>query len=117
MTQESRIHIEGLKPGDVALLRDVAESAAESAVHKTFIAMGLDPSAPLKAQRDFSFLRDLVHDNELEADMNWLRRRRKQSEGITGKVILTAVGLAVIGAINAIWEYARAVLTKLPPAG
>jgi hypothetical protein len=114
MTEESRINIGDLKPGDIALLRDVAESAAEKAVNKTFIAMGLDPSEPLKAQRDFNFLRDLVHDKELSADMNFLRRSRKRSEGIVGKVIMTAVGLAVIGALHATWEYVRVVAAKLP---
>src|ERR1700742_798657 len=98
MSEQSRSFIGDLKPGDVALLRDVAEAAAEKAVNKTFIAMGLDPSEPLKAQRDFNFLRDLVHDDELTADMNWLRRSRVRSEGIIGKVITTAFGLAVIGA-------------------
>lgn len=111
---ESRIHLDGLKPGDVALLRDIAEAAAETAVKKTFIAMGLDPCEPLKAQRDFNFLRDLVHDDELKADMSHLRRSRKRSEGIFGKIITTAVGIAVIGALHGIWEYARAVIAKLP---
>ncbi|MDP2410339.1 MAG: hypothetical protein Q8M26_08640 [Pseudolabrys sp.] len=114
MSEESRIHIGDLKPGDVALLRDVAESAAEKAVAKTFIAMGLDPAEPIKAQRDFSFLRDLVHDKDLEADMSWLRRSRKRSEGIVGKVITTAVGLAVLGTLHAIWEYARTLAARLP---
>src|SRR5262245_2233874 len=114
MSEEGRINIGDLKPGDVALLRDVAEAAAEKAVNKTFIAMGLDPSEPLKAQRDFNFLRDLVHDKELAADMSWLRRSRQRSEGIVGKAITTAVGLAVLGALHAIWEYARMAAARLP---
>jgi hypothetical protein len=114
MSAESRINIGALKPGDVALLRDVAEAAAEKAVNKTLIAMGLDPSEPLKAQRDFNFLGDLVHDDELAADMSWLRRSRQRSEGIVGKAITTAVGLAVLGALHAIWEYVRIAVGKLP---
>jgi hypothetical protein len=111
---ESRINIGDLKPGDVALLRDVAESAAEKAVNKTFIAMGLDPSEPLSAQRDFNFLRGLVHDDELRSDMDYLRRVRKRSEGMAGKAINTAIGLAVLGSLHAIWEYAKFAAGKFP---
>jgi hypothetical protein len=115
MSEESRIIIGDLKPGDVALLRDIAESAAEKAVAKTFVAMGLDPNEPLKAQRDFNFLRDLVHDKELTADMVYLRRSRKRSEGILGKIIITAVGLGVVGALHALWQGLKVVVgAKLP---
>ena len=114
MAEESRILIGDMKPGDVALLRDLAEHAAEEAVKKTFVAMGLDPTQPIKAQRDFNFLRDLVHDDELRSDMDYLRRSRKRSEGITGKIVVTAVGVAVVGALHGLWEYARAILSKLP---
>ncbi len=114
MSEESRIHIGDLKPGDVALLRDIAEASAEKAVSKTFIAMGLDPEKPIDAQRNFTFLRSMVHDKDLAADMGWLRRSRTRSEGIVGKAITTAVGLAVLGTLNAIWEYGRALATRLP---
>jgi hypothetical protein len=40
---ESNIYIDGLKHGDISLLKAVASEAAEQAVQKTFIAMGLDP--------------------------------------------------------------------------
>lgn len=106
MSEESRINIGDLRPGDVALLRDLAETAAESAVKKTFIAMGLDPADPINAQRDFSFLRDMVaraHDQDFSADLNWVRRTRQRSEGLVGKVFATALGIAVIGALHAMW--------------
>ena len=56
----------------------------------------------------------MVHDDELKADMSHLRRSRKRSEGIVGKAITTAVGIAVIGALHGLWEYARALAAKLP---
>ena len=112
MSEESRIVLGDLKPGDVALLRDIAEAAAEKAVSKTFIAMGLDPEEPLKAQRDFNFLRDLVHDKELDADMQWLRRSRQRSEGLIGKAMATAIGLAVVGAVGFLWDGFRMFLKK-----
>lgn len=103
---DGRIHIGDLKPGDVALLRDVAEQAAEQAVKKAFTAMGLDPREPIQAQRDFAFLREMgrrVHDGEFTADLEWLRRSRKRSEGLVGKMLATALGVAVLGAIHALW--------------
>jgi hypothetical protein len=77
-------HIAGLKPTDVALLKSVAEEAAERAVKKTFVAMGLDPEKPLTAQ----------------ADMAFLRATRKRCEGVAGKIIITLVGLAVAGSVS-----------------
>ncbi len=112
---ESRIHIGDMKPGDVALLRDMAEHAAKEAVKETFIAMGLDPTHPLKAQRDFNFLRDLTHDDELKNDMDYLRRARRRAEGASGKFYATVVGLAVVGAVQAIWGYAKMIAGSLPP--
>jgi len=43
--ESSRIHIGTHSPGDIALFRDIAEAAAEGAVNRAFIAMGLDPAA------------------------------------------------------------------------
>lgn len=83
----SRIHIEGLKPADVALLKDVAEAAAEQAVNKTLIAMGLDPAKPFDAQ----------------ADMIWLRATRERCEGAAGKAFFTVVSLLVVAVVAAFW--------------
>ncbi|MFN3656846.1 MAG: hypothetical protein ACK4UO_06300, partial [Pseudolabrys sp.] len=104
----------GLRGGVGARRALIAEAAAETAVKKTFIGMGLDPCKPLQAQRDFNFLRDLVHDDELKSDMGYLRRSRRRSEGVVGKAITTAVGLAVLGALHVLWEYVRALVAKLP---
>jgi hypothetical protein len=104
---EDRIKIGDLSPGDVALLKDVAEAAAEKAVNKTLLAMGLDPSDPIKAQQDFSIMRyvgDKVREDEFKEDLAWVRRARKRSDGIIGKVLLTAVGLGVVGALHALWQ-------------
>lgn len=89
---ESRIHIDGLKPADVALLKSVASEAAELAVNKTFIAMGLDPSRPIEAQ----------------ADMQWVRSTRQRSTSIWDKVVLTIVGVVSIAATSAFWNIFRA---------
>lgn len=110
---EDRIHLNNLGPGDVALLKDIAEAAADKAVAKTFLAMGLDTNSPLAAQRDFSVLRDIaenVRDDAFRSDMDWVRKTRTRMDGIIGKVIFTAVGLAVLGALNAAWTGFKQVL-------
>lgn len=111
--EDPRVFMEGLKAGDVALLRDVAELAAEKAVNSAFTKMGLDPTQPLKAQRDFNFLRGLVHDEEFGADMSWLRRARERSEGIGGKVTTTVIGVSVLGALHAMWLGAQVIMRKV----
>lgn len=101
-----RIKIGELSPGDVALLRDVAEAAAEKAVHKCFVAMGLDPSDPIKAQEDFGIMRyvgEKIRDPDMKEDLAWVRRSRRRSDGMLGKAVATAVGLSVVGAMHALW--------------
>lgn len=110
---DNRIHIGSLAPGDVALLRDIAEVVADKAVAKAFIAMGLDPEAPLDAQRDFSALRRLavkMEDPEFAADQQWARNRRLLEKGVVGKAIITAIGLSVIGAAHALWTGFKAIV-------
>ena len=90
----SRIHIEGLKPADVAMLKSVADEAAQQAVNKTLTAMGLDPSQPFEAQ----------------ADMLWVRATRERCEGAIGKATITIIGLIVAGAATAFWVGFKAAL-------
>lgn len=85
--EDSRINIEGLKPADIALLKDVAEAAAEKAVNKTLIAMGLDPSKPLEAQ----------------ADMVWLRATRERCEAAAGRTMFIVIGMVVAAGVGALW--------------
>lgn len=85
--RESRINVGDLRPGDIALFKDLADQAAEATVKRTFIALGLDPDKPIEAQ----------------ADLAWLRATRERSEGIWGKVIVGLVGVGVVGATSAFW--------------
>lgn len=85
--EDSSINIDGLKPADIALLKDVAEAAAEKAVNKTMIAMGFDPSRPLDAQ----------------ADMVWLRATRERCEAAAGRTLFVVIGMAAAGAVGALW--------------
>lgn len=74
--------LRGLKPSDVSLLQRVAEEAAERAVKKTFLVMGIDPEKPMESQADFVFLRS----------------SRLRCTGFAGKV-LAAVTVAVVGLV------------------
>lgn len=80
---ESRIHIEGLKPTDVALMTRIAEEASNAAVRKILVQMGIDPDNPMDAQRD----------------MVWLRATRMRCEGATGWAAFAVISL-VIGSIG-----------------
>lgn len=82
-----RIHIEGLTPAHVALLKQVADEAADKAVEKMFVRIGIDPDDPIKAQ----------------ADMQWLRATRERCENVEGKAIMTLVGLLVVAIAGAVW--------------
>lgn len=113
--QEDRIKIGSLSPGDAALLKNLAEESAEKAVNKLFVAMGLDPKDPIGSQEDFALMRymgDKMRDAEYKEDMNWVRRSRKRSEGIVGKILATALGLAVLGGAHAMWTGVQTILGK-----
>lgn len=112
-----RIRIGQLSPGDTALLRDLAEAAAEKAVHKVFVTMGLDPANPIKAQEDFSVMRyvgDKIRDPAFKDDLAWVRRSRLRGEGIVGKAMATAVGIAVLGGAHAIWSGLKGIVASIP---
>lgn len=98
MSGDSRIHVGDLKPGDIALLKDLAEQAAELAVKRTFTTLGLDPDEPFLVQRDLA----------------WLRATRERSEGIWGKIIVGVVGVGVVGATSAFWIGFQALVGKGP---
>lgn len=112
---ENRIHLGNLGPGDIALLKQVADEAAERAVERMFTAMGLNYHDPLQSQRDFAILRDLsdkVIDDEYRDDMSWVRKTRTRMSGMLGKAILTAVGIAVLGAAHTLYAGAVSILGK-----
>lgn len=97
MTDPGRIHIDGLRPADVALLKGVAAEAAEQAVIKTFIAMGIDATKPLAAQ----------------ADMMFLRSTRQRCESVGFKAVVTMMGLVMAGAAGLIWVGFKASIKSL----
>lgn len=109
---ENRIHIGSLGPGDIALLRNVADEAAAKSVHGMMTGIGLDPNNPIESQKCFVRLREMVADPESRTDMDWTRRTRKRTEGVFGKAILTLVALATLSAFQTMWLGLKSVLAS-----
>jgi hypothetical protein len=112
---ESRLRIDKLGPGDIALLRNVADEAAEKSVRGMLTAIGLDPKNPIESQACFVRLREMVADPESRTDMDWTRRTRRRTEGIIGKAILTAVALGVVGGCKAAWAFFVSAVASVQP--
>jgi hypothetical protein len=91
---------------DQALLERIAAAAAERAVKDTLTQLGIDHSQPIEAQRDFLALREirqLITDNQFQADLMHLRNWRKTMEGVKSKGYLTFIGLVVTSLMAALW--------------
>lgn len=115
MAPENRIYLGSLGPGDIALLKQVAEEAADRAIQRTFTAMGIDFNDPISSQRDFAILRgfsEKVLEDEALADLAWVRLTRQRMSGIVGKGFLTAVAIAVVGAAHTLYAGAMSILGK-----
>jgi hypothetical protein len=113
-----RIRIGDLGPGDVALLKNIATEAADQAVRKWFMVMGLDVEDPIAAQDDFGMLREMtkkLKEDAFHQDLRWLRSARVRAEGITGKALIGAVGVAVLGAMQAMWVGLKSMLSGPMP--
>ncbi len=76
-----------ITPETEALMRSIARETADSAVHQTLTAYGIDPDTPLEFQKDMAHLRE------------WrLRMEKIQEKSVMTIVVIT---FGVVGA--AIW--------------
>ena len=99
---------------DEALVKRVAEDAAEKAVRDVLTQLGIDPHNPLSSQQDFAALREvraLVGNPEFQADLMHLRKWRLSVESVQSKGLLTVVGIIVSGATAALWLGFRSIVT------
>jgi hypothetical protein len=71
----------------IALMDQVAESAAQKAVAQTFVTLGVDIDNPLEVQADFKQLRD------------W-RRAKEAAGGVIFKTIISSVATLLLGFIG-----------------
>jgi len=84
----------------------LAEAAALSAVEKTLIAIGIDPTDKLKAQSEFFRMREaaaLIAEDDFIKDMAHLRRWRIAMEGVQSRSMTATVGIIVAGLLGALW--------------
>jgi hypothetical protein len=106
-------HYVGVDAGQLALMRNLAEAAAEKTGKNLLKAVGLDPDNPMQSQDTMAALRRIAgtFDNpESKADAAWTRRTRVRMEGAIGKVLLTSIGIAVASAAHALWAGVQAAL-------
>jgi hypothetical protein len=84
----------------------VAEQAAISAVERTLLAIGIDPSDKIKAQHEFGKMREaasLLEDAEFTRDMAHLRRWRLAMESVQSKGFASTVAFLVAALLGALW--------------
>ena len=84
-----------------ALMKSIATKAAEEAVAKTLVSLGIDPQNPIEAQRNMQALEEIrknMEDREYLADQVHLRNWRKTMNNIEGKGLLAVSGLLIFGA-------------------
>src|SRR6266852_853401 len=89
-----------------AHITEVAEAAAEQAVSKTLLLIGMDVSKPLEAQMTFGVLREvarMAQDPEFRKDLEHTRTWRLLWESVRNKGVMTAVGIFIAGAAAALW--------------
>lgn len=93
----------------------IAEAAAERAVWKTLIAIGINPADPIKAQQDFAIMREvgeLARNSEFRKDLEHTRRWRLAVESVTTKGMGAAIVVLVGGTLGALWAGIKIALGK-----
>jgi hypothetical protein len=100
----------GAAPGNAspadAHIADIAEAAAERAVQKTFLLIGIDLTDPIGAQHTFATLHDvarMAHDEEFRRDLEHIRAWRKLWENVRDKSLMAVIGLVVTAVAGALW--------------
>jgi glucuronate isomerase len=81
----------------------IAERAAEAAVHRILIHLGIDATNPIQSQEDFQALRalaKLLKDVGLTEDLAFLRRLRTASDTIKDTTWKTAIRVVVTATLG-----------------
>ncbi len=76
-------------------MREIAETAATKAVHETFRMFGVDTDSQASV-------------NEFRSDLVFVRRQRKLSETVRGKVVLVVVGAIAVFGMSLVWTGIKA---------
>lgn len=98
---EQNVRVEHhLPPEQQIWMHHIADRAANSAVHDTFVRLGLDPDRPIEAQKDFAAMRELrllVADEEWQKDQIHIRRWRKTMDSAQSKGFTAIIGMGFLG--------------------
>jgi hypothetical protein len=79
----------------VAAIADrVAERAAKKAVHDTLLALGIDVSDPIEAQKQFAMLRRLADPRTMK-NLDWLESLHTASERVADTSWKTIIRLLI----------------------
>lgn len=84
-------------------LEQIARDAAEQAVQRILVGLGIDAADPIAVQQDFArmrSLRALLDDSAFQADLVHLRRWRVAVETSTKAGLRTSIGLLVTGLLT-----------------
>lgn len=85
-----------------ALMEQIAKEAADKAVERTLITIGIDYSNPIETQKDMATLHELrvlTSDEEFRQDLLHLRKWRRNMERIESKGLMVAAGMVCFGCI------------------
>jgi hypothetical protein len=92
-------------------VKQIAEATGREIVRETLLAIGIDVTDPLAAQRDFAVMREigqLAMDPEFRKDIEHTRKWRKAIEQIETKGVIAAIGMIVTGGLGLLWAGIRA---------
>lgn len=95
-----------LDDSQTRLVTQIAQKAADEAVRKTLVSLGLDPASPLEMQKDMMAMREwreANEDEEFHEDLLYLRRWRLAMADVQRKGLITLVGIVVSGVVAAFW--------------
>ena len=84
----------------LALMKQIADDAAERAVKHTLLTLGLDYDNPIEVQRNMATLQEmhnLANDPEMQKDLLHLREWRRRMDSIQSKGLVAAIGFVCLG--------------------
>lgn len=84
------------------IMNQIAEEAAEKAVQKAMLTLGIDATDPLGAQQDMVAvreMREMISDPEFRRDMQHLRRWRRTMDSVEKKGVVAFFSFIVLGGI------------------
>ena len=96
----------GEELSDVTRITEIAEAAAERAVQKTLLLIGVDLKNPIEAQQDFSTLRDvarMARTSDFRKDLEHARTSRLWWESVRDKGTLISLGILITAILSALW--------------